>query len=232
MTISIIIPTFNEEKTISKLLNSIQKAWTNSILEVLIIDSPNSTDNIESLNFENNISVIKSSKPGRAFQMNLGAKKAKGDIFYFVHSDTVLPVGFVNDILENLQKSDLGCFRFKFDSKDWRLKINSFSTRLKFIWCRGGDQTLFIKREVFEALNGYDENYVIMEEYDFIRRAQKKYKFKIAKNSVSVSARKYENNEFWAIQRANFKAMRMFLNGKYSPQEIKSEYEQKLRLKY
>ena len=85
MTISIIIPTFNEEKTISKLLNSIQAAWNDSILEVLIIDSPNSTDNIESLKFENNIRFIKSSKPGRAIQMNLGAKIAKGDIFYFVH---------------------------------------------------------------------------------------------------------------------------------------------------
>jgi len=71
-----------------------------------------------------------------------------------------------------------------------------------------------------------------MQVYDFISIAQQKYKFKIAESFFSVSAEKYENNQFWTIQMANIKAIRLFLSVKFTPQEIKSEYEEKLRLKY
>jgi hypothetical protein len=71
-----------------------------------------------------------------------------------------------------------------------------------------------------------------MEEYDFLRRALRNYKFGIAKESVTVSARKYENNKFWKIQLANLMAMRMFFKGSCSPKEIKAKYTQILDLEY
>ncbi len=139
-------------------MNSIQAGWSDAIMEVLIIDSPSSTDNIVHFYCKNKIRIIKSSQEGRAFQMNHGARIVQGDIFYFVHADAVLPVHFTKDILDDLNKSVLGCFRFKFNTKAWRLQINSFFPRFRFVWCRGGDQTLFVKREVFEELNGFNEN--------------------------------------------------------------------------
>jgi hypothetical protein len=81
-------------------------------------------------------------------------------------------------------------------------------------------------------LGGFDEQYVIMEDYDFIRKAQSKFKFRISKKSVIVSARKYEKNGFWRIQWANFAAMRAFLRESATPQQIKEEYNKALNLDY
>lgn len=43
----------------------------------------------------------------------------------------------------------LGCFRFKFESKKALLKINSNITLFDRLWCRGGDQSLFVLEHVF-----------------------------------------------------------------------------------
>lgn len=232
MTISIIIPTYNESKHIHHLMSSILEGKTDDIIEVLVIDSVNSSDNLVDALSENDAKYIKSNFCSRASQMNYGANLAKGEVLFFVHADTVLPQTYVADIQNMLSTYDLGCYRATIDSSNFLLKINSYFTRFHFLWCRGGDQTLFVKKSVFHELGHYDEKFVIMEEYDFLRKAKVKYKFGIIKKSVIVSARKYENNKFWKIQWANFMAMRMFINGAYSPNEIKDKYTQILNLEY
>jgi rSAM/selenodomain-associated transferase 2 len=232
MTISIIIPTYNESKHIHRCMSSILKSKTADIVEVLVIDSLNSTDNLNDFLSENGVKYIKSNFCTRASQMNFGASIAKGEVLFFVHADTILPQSYACDIQNQLSTCDLGCFRAKIDSPKFLLKINSFFTRFPFLWCRGGDQTLFITKKVFQDIGTYDESFVIMEEYDFLRRALRNYKFSIAKKSVIVSARKYENNKFWKIQLANLMAMRMFFKGSCSPKEIKAKYTQILDLEY
>ncbi len=232
MTISIIIPTYNESKHIHRCMSSILKSKTADIVEVLVIDSLNSTDNLNDFLSENGAKYIKSNFCTRASQMNFGASIAKGEVLFFVHADTILPLSYAHNIQNQLSTCDLGCFRAKIDSPKFLLKINSFFTRFPFLWCRGGDQTLFITKKVFQDIGTYDESFVIMEEYDFLRRALRNYKFGIAKESVTVSARKYENNKFWKIQLANLMAMRMFFKGSCSPKEIKAKYTQILDLEY
>lgn len=234
MRLSIIIPTYNERNNISTLLKSISKGLFIKSTEIIIVDAPDSTDNIqEVINIENS-QVIKSKKGGRASQMNAGASIAKGEVLYFVHADTILPVNYDSQIKDAITKGfQMGCFRFKFDSNNILLAINSFFTRLPFLWCRGGDQTLFIKKDVFDALGAYDEEYTIMEEYDFIKRAlQKQYKFKVMNADVIVSSRKYHKNGYFKVQLSNFKAMWMFNSGRYSPQQIKNVYQNSLDTKY
>jgi hypothetical protein len=213
-------------------MSSILKGKTSDIVEVLVIDSVNSTDNLRDALAENDAKCIKSDFCSRASQMNYGANLATGDVLFFVHADTELPQTYAADIQNTLSKNDLGCFRAIIDSSNFILKINSFFTRFPFLWCRGGDQTLFVRKAVFQELGTYDESFVIMEEYDFLRKAMRKFEFGIVKKSVVVSARKYENNRFWKIQWANFIAMRMFIKGKSSPNEIKKKYTQILNLEY
>jgi rSAM/selenodomain-associated transferase 2 len=232
MTISIIVPTYNESKHIHRCMSSILKSKTADIVEVLVIDSLNSTDNLNDFLSENGAKYIKSNFCTRASQMNFGASIAKGEVLFFVHADTILPQSYAHDIQNQLSTCDLGCFRAKIDSPKYLLKINSFFTRFPFLWCRGGDQTLFITKKVFQDIGTYDESFVIMEEYDFLRRALINYKFGIVKKSVLVSARKYEKNKFWKIQLANLMAMRMFFKGSCSPKEIKAKYTQILDLEY
>jgi hypothetical protein len=126
------------------------------------------------------------------------------------------------------QGYDLGCYRYRFDSSNLLLKVNSFFTRFPFIWCRGGDQTLFINKNVFFNVGCFREDYIIMEDYEFIQRANKVLKFKIIPKNVIVSARKYKTNSYLRVQKANFKVMRMFLSGKATQQEMVETYRRML----
>jgi hypothetical protein len=161
--------------------------------------------------------------------MNAGWKASSGSVLYFVHADTLPPSSYLDDIEKELEQgTDLGCYRFLFNSKRPVLRFNSFMTRFNALSFRGGDQTLFVKRNVFEDLNGYDESYEIMEEYDLLIRANKRFKFSIIPKDVKVSARKYEHNSYFRVNVANVVAFTMFrLN--CSASAIKRVYFKMLR---
>lgn len=225
--LSIIIPVINEEATIGRLLKQLCSSPNRDQIEIIIVDG-GSTDSTLDQCSSCDIRVLHGEK-GRAKQMNLGAQKAMGEVLYFVHADTIPPISYFEDIFEALQKGyPIGCYRFKFESSHVMLRINSYFTRFDRIWLRGGDQTLFVTRDMFEKMNGFDEYFTIMEEYDFIRRARTLAPFRIMPRNVLVSARKYNNNSWLRVQLVNAKAVRMFLNG-VEPEHIRSFYKRSLR---
>lgn len=224
MTMSIIIPTLNEEKNISRLLEHLFLYKTNDVIEIIVVDAL-SKDNTEKEALQYDVVFLESKKMSRAIQMNIGAQYAKGDILYFVHADTIPPATFCEDICHAIDEgNDLGGYRFKFISKKQILKINSWFTRFNLLTFRGGDQTLFIRKNLFLKLDKYDEKFSIMEEYDLLLRAKKdECKFKLIPKDVLVSDRKYENNSYFRVNVANLIAMRMFKRG-YDPEQIKRTY--------
>ena len=226
--LSVIIPTLNEEKLIGKLLRHITLNSNGHVADVIVVDA-NSKDNTESRAIQLGANVIKSEEASRALQMNKGAEMATGDILYFVHADAFPPVTFAEDILQAVEEGiDFGCYRFRFKSSNPLLKINSFFTRFKFLWCRGGDQTLFIKKDIFEAEGRFNEKYVVMEDFELIQRLWRKYKFTVLPKSVIVSARKYKINGYFRVNIANLIVFRMFKKGK-APQKLKEKYHQLIR---
>ena len=90
------------------------------------------------------------------------------------------------------------------------LRVNSYSTRFGGLMSRGGDQTLFITRSLFERLQGFDERYVIMEDFDIIRRIEQQARFAVIPKDVVVSARKYQTNSWLRVQLANLTAVLLF----------------------
>ncbi|WP_064196897.1 MULTISPECIES: TIGR04283 family arsenosugar biosynthesis glycosyltransferase [Emticicia] len=229
MKISVIIPTYNEAENIGALIERIHQYGGVHLQEIIVSDSPNSVDQTIQIAQKLGAKTIKSSRKGRGIQMNAAAKIAQGEILYFVHADTIIHQDFANDIIKALENGiDFGCYRYQFNSSNWLLKINAFCTRFPFIWCRGGDQTLFIRKSDFDKMSGFCENHQIMEDYEFILRAKKELKFGIIPKNVIVSARKYETNSYLRVQKANFKVMRMFLSGRASQQEMVETYRQML----
>lgn len=227
MTISIIIPTLNEAANIGKLIHFLKQNADASLSEIIVVDAQ-SSDNTEGVASAAGAKIILSTKKSRAFQMNLGAREAKGDILYFIHADCYPPTTYLVDIQRFMNQGyPMGCYRYRFDSDKFMLKINAFFTRFERLWCRGGDETFYVKRTVFEELNGYNETFVIMEEYDFIRRALEKYALKIMPSKVVVSARKYETNSWLRVQFANFTVFRMYTKGK-APEEMAQAYKRML----
>ncbi len=231
MKVSLIIPTLNEEKNIEKLLLHLNTIQNISSHEIIVADGM-STDNTTQIASSLGAIICNTNIQNRGAQMNRGVEAATGDIYYFVHADTLPPITCVHDVVKKVsQGAKVGCFRFRFDSNHLLLKVNSYFTRFDKIWCRGGDQSLFVEKSFFESMSGYDESYHIMEDFEFITRAKKQTQFTIIPKDVLVSARKYDHNGYFKVQLANLVAIRKFSKGESSIQ-ILNTYRRMLNYRY
>lgn len=202
--LSIIIPVFNEEEHIKKLLSHLGKASSEKILEIIIVDGGSKDLTLQILASEKNIIVLNSHK-GRARQMNAGAAIAKAQVLYFLHADSFPPQNFDSLILKQTAKGNLaGCFRMKFDHSHWWLKLMGQLTRINHRLCRGGDQSLFIDRNLFNQLGGFNENYSIFEDDEIIARLYRKKKFVVIQDWITTSARLYMKMGIFKTQFLHF----------------------------
>lgn len=221
--ISVIIPVVNEEKILPRLLDYLCKCDPDNKLEIIVVDG-HSNDETQNIAEKCGTMLVRSEIRCRAHQMNLGAKKANTDVLYFVHADVVPPEDFINKVIAANEKGvQFAFFRQRFDRMNIFLWFNSFFTRFKRSWCRGGDQTVFVKKQLFDKLNGFDEKYVIMEEYDFMKRAESYTDYEILDGDTIVSSRKYSTNSWLKVMIANLIAVRQFKKGG-EPKRIRENY--------
>ena len=142
----------------------------------------------EKRNFtQTNVQLINSNK-GRAKQMNLGAKHAKGNILYFLHADSIPPKHFDQLIISEVKKDNkAGCFRMQFDSNHWWLRLASWLTQFSWRACRGGDQSQFITKELFDEIGGYDESYIIYEDNILINQLYTRNQYVVINKKLKTS---------------------------------------------
>lgn len=228
MKLSVIIPTWCEAHNLDRLLPHLHRHGGAALHEIIVCDA-DSPDATREVARSHGASCPTDCGKGRAVQMNAGARQATGEVLYFVHADVLPPQDFVQQIEKSIQSGhDLGCFSYRFDKSCWRMRFNAYCTRFGNLVCRGGDQTLYVKREVFDALGGYDEYYTIMEDYDFVRRARERYRFDVMSAEAVVSSRKYDTNSYLRVQLANATVMGMYLTGRFSPDYMKATYRRML----
>lgn len=198
--ISIIIPVLNEESCIATVLCFLREnSNIDNIKEVLVVDG-GSTDATVKIASQNGVQVIQAPK-GRAKQLNIGAKIAEGEILYFLHVDTLPPKNFDESILKSVKTgSKAGCFRMRFDSPSRFLAFFAWFTKLNFKVCRGGDQSLFITKSLFQKAGGFNEDYLVYEDNEFTDRLYNIVDFKILPRHVITSARRYEERGEIALQ--------------------------------
>ncbi|WP_151893744.1 TIGR04283 family arsenosugar biosynthesis glycosyltransferase [Patiriisocius marinistellae] len=204
--LSIIIPVLNEAENITNVLKHLTTNTSEiNNTEIIIVDggsSDNTTALIASFSeiSEATIKLI-SSKKGRARQMNNGAKNATGNILYFLHADSFPPKNFDALIIQEVQKGNpAGCFKMKFDSNHWWLQLASWLTKFSWRACRGGDQSQFITRELFDEIGGFDETYTIYEDNILISELYARNKFVVIQEWIGSSARLYRERGVWNLQ--------------------------------
>ena len=224
MKLSVVIPTFNEAPNIARLVAELRRHTAHDAIEILVVDA-HSPDNTAALARQAGATVLLAPQPGRAAQMNHGAAHATGDVLYFVHADVSIHPDYVATIGQAVAAGyAAGCYRFRFDSSRPLLRINSYGTRFKGIMSRGGDQTLFITRALFQQLGGFNERFVVMEDFEIIQRIRRVASFLIVPQNVLVSARKYENNSWLRVQVANLTAFSLYFL-RVSPGRIARTYK-------
>lgn len=227
MRISIIIPTFNEAGQIADVVEHLRSSMSDLEHELIISDG-GSTDGTVDIAQQFGAKAVVSPVKGRAGQMNHGAFMASGDVLHFVHADSRPPTDLPAIIAKAIAAgADHGSFRTRFDSTRHILRINAFFTRFDRPFFRGGDQSIWVKRALFERLEGYREDMLIMEEYDLLERLRTAGVFHLSRGSTLVSVRKYADNSWLRVQLANLKVVRMYRRGA-SQREMVETYKHML----
>lgn len=230
--ISIIIPAHKEKENLVRLLSNLKNYDGFHDTEILVALSPDS-ENI-SYNFkEKNIHFISCKKKGRAAQMNEAAMLSKGNIFTFLHADVKPGTSFLIDIKNTILKGfDAGFFSYRFDKESKLLKINASFTARDGIFTGGGDQCLFIKKDVFNNMNGFNEEQVMMEDFEFFSRMKEnKVPYTIIKKDLIVSARKYKSNSYLRVNLSNLLLVILFKMG-ISSKKLKVIHDKLIRTPY
>ena len=200
-SITIIIPILNEAKTIGKLLQYlIDNASKQNDLEIIVVDGGSTDHSQKIVQTFKNVNLLNYEK-GRAKQMNLGAKHANNDLLYFLHADSFPPKFYDKHILDEIEKgNNAGCFRMRFDNKHWWLRLASWLTQFRWRACRGGDQSQFITKALFDDIGGFDDSYIIYEDNILINELYKRNEFVVINKKLKTSARRYEEHGVWKLQ--------------------------------
>ncbi|WP_144779646.1 TIGR04283 family arsenosugar biosynthesis glycosyltransferase [Marinobacter maritimus] len=196
LSLSIIVPVWMEASGVVETLDALQ-SLRDAGHEVIVVDA-GSTDGTARLADLLADRVVQSDK-GRATQMNAGASVANGSILLFLHADTRLPSSAL-DRLSAFVSSDRAWGRFdvRLSGKSAMFRVIAWfmNQRSRLTGICTGDQALFVRREVFEALRGFD-SLPIMEDVEFSRRLRPASRPFCIHDPVVTDSRRWEQGGIW-----------------------------------
>ncbi len=193
-SVSVIIPTLNEESGLAITLRSV----LNEDVEVIVVDGGSGDRTCQIA--EEMGALVLHSKPSRGAQMNLGAERARGDILLFLHGDTRLPEQYLRGMVDCLAKPDTAicAFRLRLCGKRRGLALISWGANLRSKWFGlvYGDQGLFMAKELFLAVGGFSEG-AILEDFILVQKLRRMGRVRLAGCEVASSARRWDRHGLW-----------------------------------
>jgi hypothetical protein len=187
--LSVVIPALNEERRIAGAVASARHGEA----EVIVVDGGSRDRTVEAAR-EAGARVI-SSPAGRAAQQNRGAASALGRVLLFLHADTRLPAGYMAEVFEVLmdRRVAAGAFRFRTDLHGPLMRGIEIGANLRaeYLKLPYGDQALFMRREVFDAVAGFPDQ-PIAEDLALVRRLSKRGGIGIASADAVTSGRRWD----------------------------------------
>jgi rSAM/selenodomain-associated transferase 2 len=188
--LSVIVPALEEADALPLTLARVRAA---PIHELIVVDG-GSRDATRALATPLADRVL-TTAPGRAHQMNAGAAAATGDVLLFLHADTALPAGFDRAIAAALADARVvgGRFDVRLEGASPGLRAVGAAINLRSRLTRiaTGDQAIFARRAVFEALGGYPE-IPLLEDVSFTHALKRAGRIACLRDTVATSARRWE----------------------------------------
>ena len=136
-------------------------------------------------------------EPGRARQMNAGARLAAGAWLLFLHADTCPAPAWLDEIrrIDAEPRTVAGALRLTLRSRDWRARIVERGVAWRVRWMRlpYGDQGIFVRRSAFEQVGGY-RPLPLMEDVDLVRRLRHRGPMAFSRVPILASARRWEHD--------------------------------------
>ena len=191
--ISVIIPALNEARALPVTLRHLLAQPGE--FEVILVDGGSDDDTVSLARAWKQVKVL-SSDPGRAAQMNSGAAAANGDLLLFLHADTILPDGAIAHLnaLESDATVEWGGFHHQFSGNTWALRMISrlHNWRCTLTGVFYGDQAMFVRRRLFNALGGFPGE-LVREDVIFSETLLQRTKPVFLPDRVITDSRKFEH---------------------------------------
>lgn len=196
--ISVIVPVLNEGALAAALAETLVRL-AKAGGEVIVVDG-GSTDDTRALLEASGLRVLPAAQ-GRAWQMNAGAAQARGNILVFLHADTVITPGALNDIHHAVAASPSGWGRFdvRIAGHSRWLPVVAFmmNWRSRLTGVVTGDQVFFMRRSRFDHVGGFPGQ-PIMEDIEMSQRLRRAFGFPAClRPPVVTSGRRWDTRGAW-----------------------------------
>lgn len=174
MFVSVIIPAYNEEQYLPRLLRALKKqSYTD--FEVIIADA-NSEDRTRELAESFGAAVVEGGLPGVG--RNRGAAAAKGDFYFFFDSDVIIPSTFIENGVAEIKEKSIQLAGCEAKPLSTRL-IDKVLHKFAFVGMKLTKENnprlpgycILISREIFEKIGGFDESIRVGEDLNLVTRA-------------------------------------------------------------
>lgn len=211
--VSVVIPAWRDEAALTRTL---QLVHTSAQVEVIVACVFGEERRYELLRDRCDGTKWVSAPRGRAVQMNAGAAVAGGRWLLFLHADSELPPDWLDVLARADERKDTvgGAFRLCIDSRAWQARVIEAGVRLRLalVGLPYGDQALFVRTHIFQAIGGY-RDLPLMEDVDFVRRLRTIGRLDISQAPVVTSARRWKRDGWFRRSGRNIILATQFLLG-------------------
>lgn len=200
--LTIVIPTYNEERWIERTLLTVKACAPEA--EVIVVDGE--SDDATVAHASSHARVI-STKRGRGRQLNAGVAATQGAMLLFLHADTLPDVQGLEELLAVMSDERIvgGAFRMRFDDLRPVYKRICANVTRRSLHTRSytGDQGIFTRRSAFQQLGGY-RNWPFMEDVEYSERMSRAGPVVLLTHEVETSARRHQQ---WGLLRTQLTVM-------------------------
>jgi rSAM/selenodomain-associated transferase 2 len=219
--LSIVIPVLNEAPMLALHLMALQTLRAQGV-EVIVVDGGSGDDSRRSA--RPLADRVLSSPPGRGVQMNLGAQHARAPALLFLHADTYLPTGAVEQLLHALNTYPWGRFDILLAGHSrWLPMVSSMiNQRSRLTGIATGDQGIFVRASTFQTVGGFPEQ-PLMEDIELTKRLKRVSPPACLSAKVVSSGRRWDQFGAWKTIRLMWRLRYRYWRG-VSATQLAKEY--------
>ncbi len=209
MLFSIIIPAYNEEQSLPACLASLkEQTLSNDQYEIIVIDN-GSTDKTTEIAEGFAVKLIVNEEKNVSGLRNLGAENAQGDVLAFIDADCTAYPDWLTAASKYIRDKSIAAWgsppgvpeNASWVQKSWFNLRKKTQKIIAVDWLES--MNLFVRKETFSAVNGFNETLVTCEDVDFCYRVGEKGKIiadsniKVIHFGEAVNIREFIKKEFW-----------------------------------